>query len=491
MSNAMKRLFISATHKSSGKTTITVGLAAALAARKLKVQTFKKGPDYIDPMWHARAGGRPCFNLDYNTQTPAEIAATFKRQAHGADVVLIEGNNGLHDGSDLEGSDCNAALAKLLHAPVVLVVNASGMIRGVAPLVLGYAKFDPHVAFAGVILNQVGNARQEAKLRQAIERYTDLPVLGAIGRSRALEIRERHLGLTTPDETDDAGMVRVSRAAVEAGVDLDLLLRRAATSPVAASRDRAQSAASPDVRIAVARDAAFGFYYADDFEALARAGAECVFFDTLNDAHLPAADGLLLGGGFPETHVGRLVTNASLRAEIRGAIEAGLPTYAECGGMMYLSRSIAWNGVTAPMVGAIPADAVMHDRPQGRGLVQLEETAAMPWPGGSSGLTIPGHEFHHATLENIGPGVRYAYRMRRGTGIADGCDGIVIGNLLASFSHLRSTSRNDWARRFVDFIRMQRAQRVAAPPESIAACSPIATRPRAVPRRRLQTAHAG
>jgi cobyrinic acid a,c-diamide synthase len=193
----MAHLLISAAHKSSGKTMVSIGLAAALGARGLCVQAFKKGPDYIDPMWLARASGRPCYNLDFNTQSDAEIGALFARHARRADLALIEGNKGLHDGVDTEGRDSTAALAKLLGAPVVLVIDAAGVTRGVAPLVLGYQAFDREVAIRGVLLNRVGSARQESKLRQALERYTDVPVLGAIGRNEALVVRERHLGLTT------------------------------------------------------------------------------------------------------------------------------------------------------------------------------------------------------------------------------------------------------------------------------------------------------
>ena len=196
----MAQFLISAAHKSSGKTMVSIGLAAAFGARGLRVQPFKKGPDYIDPMWLARASGRPCYNLDFNTQTEAEIRALFARHAGRADLALIEGNKGLHDGVDLEGRDSTAALAKLLGAPVVLVIDATGITRGVAPLVLGYQVFDRGVAIGGVILNRVASARQEGKLRQAIERYTDVPVIGAIGRDPDLVVKERHLGLTTPDE---------------------------------------------------------------------------------------------------------------------------------------------------------------------------------------------------------------------------------------------------------------------------------------------------
>lgn len=455
----MTRLFLSAAHKSSGKTTVSIGVAAALAARGLSVQAFKKGPDYIDPMWLARASGRPCYNLDFNTQANNEIVATFARHAASADLALIEGNKGLHDGIDIEGGDSSAALAKLLAAPVILVIDAVGITRGIAPLVLGYTAFDPDVRIAGIILNKVGTARQEAKLRQALERYTEIPVLGAIGREPALRVEERHLGLTPPEETQrlEAIVARIQEA-VTSGVDLERLLAIARTAPAAAVTKTPPPARPPaDVVIAIARDPAFGFYYPDDLEALEAAGARLVFFNALTDARLPKADGLFIGGGFPETQSAALAANASLRADLARKIGAGLPTYAECGGLMYLTRSIAWRGEVHPMVGVVGADTVMQPQPQGRGLVILEETGNAPWPlpagTGAERTPFPAHEFHYASLRNLDPGAEFAYRVVRGYGIDGRHDGIVQGHLVASFAHMRDTARNRWAPRFVTFVR--------------------------------------
>ena len=452
----MARLFLSAAHKSSGKTTIAIGLAAALNADGATVQTFKKGPDYIDPMWLRRASGRPCYNLDFNTQTPAGILSTFAHNARGAEIALIEGNRGLHDGVDVEGSDSSAALAKLLAAPIILVVDACGMARGVAPLVQGYAAFDPRARIAGVILNKVGSERQTAKLRSALERYTDIPVVGAVGRNEGIVVRERHLGLTTPGETSGGdATVAAACAAVRRGVDLQEVRRIAEsaprfTSPVVLARVRPK----PDVTVAVARDEAFGFYYADDLEAFERAGARLVFFDALRDPCLPRCDALFIGGGFPETHAARLAANEQLRRDIREAIAVGLPTYAECGGLMYLSRSIVWGSESWPMVGAIPADARMHPRPQGRGLVVLEETGRAPW--GVRRGRLPAHEFHHAAIEGLPADFEFAYRVRRGVGVDGKNAGVVIGALVASFSHLRETPEAPWVARFVAFARERR-----------------------------------
>jgi cobyrinic acid a,c-diamide synthase len=465
----LSRFFVSAIAKSSGKTTISIGLAAAFSARGLKVQTFKKGPDYIDPMWLSRASGRASYNLDFNTQSPTEILATYGHGYSDADLALIEGNKGLHDGVDPKGSDCSAALAKLLRAPVVLIVDTIGMARGIAPLLVGYQSFDPEVEIAGVILNKVGVARQESKLRQAIENYTDLRVLGAIGRDGGLNVNERHLGLTTPSEAEQADSVIVrARDAVLQGVDLDAVLATASRQEPAKT-PLLRGISPPDVTIALARDAAFGFYYSDDLEALQNAGAKLTLFDAMSDRDLPQCDGLFIGGGFPETLAAALAANESLRTDIRAKIEAGLPSYAECGGLMYLSRSITYQGVRHDMVGVIPADAVMGEKPQGRGLVRVEETADALWPNAPwsnapwqsppFAEATPAHEFHYARLENIAPDLRYAYRMKRGFGVDGHNDGIVIANLLASFTHLRDSSRCRWAERFVAFVRAQKAQR--------------------------------
>ncbi len=455
----MGRLFISATQKSSGKTTITVGLAGALAARGLSVQTFKKGPDYIDPMWLARASGRACYNLDFNTQSEAEILTAFRSRSRGADIALIEGNKGLHDGIDVAGEDSNAALARLLGTPVVLVVDTMGMARGIAPLILGYTSFDQSIKIAGVILNRVGGARQETKLRQALERYTNVPVLGAVGRDHALAVAERHLGLTTPaeDAARDEKLAQM-RDVIARSVDLDRLTAIASAAGSPTGPAAVETAAACDVRIAVAHDSAFGFYYADDFEALERAGAELVFVDLVRDERLPPVDALFIGGGFPETEAAALAANRAMRADVRAAIIGGLPTYAECGGLMYLTRTITFLGETHEMVGVVPADTIVGDRPQGRGLVVLEETADAPWPFRPQRPSIPAHEFHYGALHNVDPNCRFAYRMRRGYGVDGDRDGVVVHNLLASFSHLRDTSRHRWARRFVAFARRVRTR---------------------------------
>jgi len=471
----MPRLLISAAHKSSGKTTVSIGLCAAFRARGAMVQPFQKGPDYIDPMWLSVASGRPCRNLDYFIMSQEEIVAEFQRHSTGADISLIEGNKGLYDGLDLDGSNSNAALAHLLRAPVVLVIDARGMTRGIAPLILGYQAFDRNIHIAGVILNNLGGARHEGKLRAVIEHYTDVPVIGAVHHDRRLEIVERHLGLMPSNEAE-AATQRVNEIGeiVGAHVDLDKLLAIAASAPplpellvrcpllnplpqAGEEADVSLRDAKTTVRIGWAKDQAFGFYYADDLDALRAAGAELVPLDTLHDPHLPEVDGLFIGGGFPELFMSELEANTTLREEIASAIENGLPVYAECGGLMYLARTLTWHGEKRNMVGVIPGDVVMHEKPVGRGYIRLNETGESPWPmlAGPSPVTeVRGHEFHYSSLDNLDTsGLKYAYEVKRGHGIDGHHDGIVYKNLLASYAHLRSLDSYNWAARFVAFVR--------------------------------------
>jgi len=450
------RLMVSAAGRSSGKTTVSLGLAGALSRGGLRVQTFKKGPDYIDPMWLARASGRPCYNLDPHVASMNQAAIDFARYSAGADLALVEGNTGLYDGLSLDGSNSNAAVAVALDLPVVLVLDARGMTRGIAPLILGYQAFDPRVRIAGVILSRLGGSRHEAKLRAVIEHYTDVAVLGAVHQRDDLTIDERHLGLIPSNESEHAqALIERIGSAIQAQVDLNRVLYVAckAARPIGAPAPAQSAARGRGIRIGIARDRAFGFYYSDDLEALESAGAELVAFDSLNDARLPRIDALFIGGGFPESFAAQLEANVALRTEIRDAVEAGLPVYAECGGLMYLARSLIVDGRAHRMVGAVPGDAVMHTRPVGRGYVELEPTGAAPWSAGvTSSGRLRGHEFHHSSLENLEPGTRFAYRVARGHGIDGRHDGLLRNNLLASYCHLRSVGGCLWASRFVEFV---------------------------------------
>ena len=467
----MQRIFISAAHKSSGKTTVSIGLCAALKQRDLVVQSFKKGPDYIDPYWLAQATGRDCYNLDFYTMEREEILSMMKHKSQGTDVTLIEGNKGLYDGLDLDGSNSNAALATLTQTPVILVLNARGMTRGIAPLILGYQAFDKNVSIKGVILNRLGGSRHESKLRNVIEHYTDVEVVGAIHNDDRFDIDERHLGLV-PGHEDPFCTQKIDLLAdaVNEQVNLDAVLAIAGQTPELPAVDldtEIQPAIHvKDIKLGLVRCSAFGFYYPDDLQALQDAGAELIEIDPCHQTELPEIDALFIGGGFPETHMNELEANKSLRTAIKSAIDNGLPAYAECGGLMYLARSIQWNKEKCEMVGCIDTDIIMEKTPQGRGYVQLEETEHSLWPkppswekaGTKKSWIINAHEFHYSRFNNIGNDVQFAFHVKRGMGINGKSDGYVYKNLLANYTHQRNTWNNPWAQRFIDFARSHKTQ---------------------------------
>ena len=410
----MTQVFISAAHKSSGKTTVTLGLCAALRERGLNVRPFKKGPDYIDPMWLGRASGQTCHNLDFYTMQRDEIRDTVGHYAQGADISIIEGNKGLYDGLDLD------------------------------------------IRISGVVLNQLGGSRHESKLRAVIEHYTDVQVIGAVARDSSMEILERHLGLIPSNEQDTAERrIHEIGQRISEQIDLDALIQIAAENdvpPAPAQSPCHITTLDQPLRIGIARDEAFGFYYPGDLEAMTQAGATLVDIDTLRDTGLPDIDGLFIGGGFPESCMQQLQDNRTLRAAIKAAIEAGLPAYAECGGLMYLSRSLKWKGTRCEMVGVVPGDTVMHERPQGRGYVRLNATPEHPWGNIAADATISAHEFHYSALEKLEQPDHYAFRVLRGTGIDGNHDGYIYKNLMACYTHQRTTRSNRWTEDFLRFV---------------------------------------
>jgi cobyrinic acid a,c-diamide synthase len=374
---------------------------------------------------------------------------------------VIEGNKGLYDGLDLDGSNSNAALAKLLGVPVVLVIDARGMTRGVAPLILGYQAFDPAINIAGVILNNLGGSRHESKLRAVIEHYTDADVIGAVQHDPALQIAERHLGLVPANEQDAARqtMSRVG-ATIAAQVDLSRLLAIADSAvELSWQPPTAQNHDPRPLRIAIARDQAFGFYYSEDLDSLREAGVELIPFDTLHDNALPEADGLIIGGGFPEVFMDALEANSALRNDLHGQITGGLPTYAECGGLMYLAKSINWKAQTRQMVGVVPGDVTMHPRPVGRGYARLMPTGHDAW---EETVELPAHEFHYSSLDNLPADSSYAYSVTRGHGIDGTHDGYQRYQMLAAYVHRRGSGSRGW---ITPFLKQVRAHRDAPSPQ--------------------------
>ena len=461
--DAMASLLISAAHKSSGKTTLSLGLCAALARRGLGGAAVQEGSRLHRPDV-AGAGRRPPllqpgFLHRRGTTKPSTM---FARRSRAADIALVEGNKGLYDGLASRRQQQQRGAGARRSAPrCVLVIDARGMTRGIAPLLLGYQMFDREVRIAGVIVNMTGGQRHESKLRAAVERYTDIPFLGALEKQSEFELTEKHLGLI-PGYEDPLSQAKIAGLADAVGgnIDLDRLVELAAEAQLAP----ASTAPMPckrefeGLRIGIVQDRAFGFYYPGDLEAIQESGAELVKIDAINDTRLPDIDGLFIGGGFPERHAAALERNAAMRNAVRHAIDSGLPTYAECGGIMYLSQAIRWQEQNFEMAGVIPAKSVMHERPQGRGYVKLVENDRHPWPYPRTIESVMhAHEFHYSALEGLPDTLPFAYRMTRGYGISGVDDGLVYNNLLASYTHLRNTAQTPWVRRFLGFVQTCRA----------------------------------
>jgi cobyrinic acid a,c-diamide synthase len=431
---------------STGKTLVALGLISAWEARGVSVAPFKKGPDYIDSAWHTRAGRRPCRNLDAFLMSEEQIRRSVGEHGRTADLVLIEANHGIFDGVGAEATASSAELAKLLRAPVVLVVDCTKTTRTVAAMVLGCQHMDPELRLAGVLLNRVATPRQERAVRTAVEEICGLPVLGSVPRLSDLEFPERHLGLLTPAEHPAViEPIRIAREAVESHVDLDAIRRLAASAPpLVWTEDTRSGVEGGGIRIGVVRDSAFTFYYPENLEALRREGAEIVEVNALKDPDLPALDALYIGGGYPETHAAALAANAGFRQALRREIEAGLPVIAECGGLIYLSEAMVMDGVAHPMVGIFPVTFELGKRPWGHGyaVVEVDE----PNPFFAPGAILRGHEFRYSYVRSARTEeLHMAFRMQRGTGFDTRRDGLTYKNVLASFCHFHAAGTREWA----------------------------------------------
>ena len=480
MSRPCPRLLLTALRGGAGKTTLTLGLLAAWRAQGWKVVPFKKGPDYIDPAWHALAAGRPSHNLDPFLMEGEQIRALVYRHAQVADALVIEGNRGLFDGLDAQGTYSTAELAKLLQVPVVLVVDCTMTTRTAAALVLGCQHFDPQVNLAGVILNQVARPRHEDILRNTIEHYCQVPVLGAVPRLKCAVFPERHMGLVPPPEHRAAQQaVRAAKDLAERYLDLPGLWEMASQAPPLPGASQPLYPVVDfhnPVKIGLVRDAAFQFYYPENLEALEQAGGRLVHLSALTDAELPPdLDALYLGGGFPETHAPTLAANEDFRVALRRAAEDGLPIYAECGGLMYLGRSLkTLDGRAYPMAGLFPYDFLMGKSPQGHGYTVLEVEA--PNPYFSPGIQLKGHEFHYSRIQpEPGPEAALVFRLTRGTGMCGHRDGLVYKNVLATYTHLHALGSPDWAPSLVRQAREHQRRRCAAGPKERPAKSPAVT----------------
>ncbi len=449
MENRLPRVVIAALRGGAGKTTLAIGLIAAWHERAGRVVPFKKGPDYIDAGWLALAAGQPCYNLDPFLMDEGQILDSFWARTRQAAGAVIEGNRGLYDGMDAAGTCSTAALAKVLRAPVLLIVDATKMTRTAAAAVLGCQHFDPEVLIRGVILNRVAGVRHEEMLRTTIEEYCGIPVVGAVPKAKEETFPERHMGLMTALEHPEARDAVLSRIRmVEKHIDLDQVIAVAKQAPPLSweggLQPRRVTKAYRQPVIGVIRDSAFQFYYPENLEALETRGARVVEVNSLRDEALPALDALYIGGGFPETHAEQLAANRRLSASLRSAIEVGLPVYAECGGLMYLGRNLLVGDRTYPMVGVLPMDFRLMGVPQGHGYTVVE--VVEPNPFYPVGLTLRGHEFHYSRVDKLDPsGLSMAFAVRRGIGILDGKDGVCYKNVIATYTHVHAIGSPEWA----------------------------------------------
>jgi cobyrinic acid a,c-diamide synthase len=482
------RIIIAALRGGSGKTLLSIGITAALSKSGKSIAPFKKGPDYIDAGWLALAAGRPCYNLDSFLLDEDQNLQSFLSHSTDCDISVIEGNRGLYDGIDLEGSTSTAELAKLIKCPVVLCVDCTKITRTMAAVVAGCIQFDAEVSINGVILNRVANARHEKKLRDTIEHYCNIPVLGAIPKLGEQHFPERHLGLVPTPEHDWAkDSIDAAIGIAQEHLDLDAIVKIAQEAPalnVEGGRRKAEikelssenqsnyresriqqrvsgierteiSGRQPatldlrhKTRIGVIKDSAFQFYYPENIDALADEGAAVIFVSPLKDEELPELDGLYIGGGFPETHAQQLADNTVFRTRLKALVEDGFPVYAECGGLMYLGESLVLEGNTYPMAGILPLTFEFFKRPQGHGYTLFKVELENPYF--DVGSEIRGHEFHYSRVSHwTGNKNELIFHMQRGVGIAKDRDGILYKNVLATYTHLHAVGTPQWARALV------------------------------------------
>lgn len=459
------RLTIAGLGGDTGKTFISVGLCRVWQKKGFKVIPFKKGPDYIDMGWLNLGASHPCYNLDLFLMDKDKVLSSFYIHTQHADIALIEGNRGLYDGLDEDGSVSTAELSKLLKCPVIIIVDCTKVTRTVAAIVLGCQKLDPDVHIRGVILNRLANLRQETIIRKSIEHYCHLPVVGAIQKLKDITFPGRHLGLVPPQEHPTAqSAIDNASEMVEEYLDINKLWDIAHRAPPLTVNLEAENFLSSPfysalsnggyrgvkrgsegfIKIGVIHDSAFQFYYPENIEALKMAGAEVIEFSALTDDLPSDLDALYIGGGFPETHAGLLSANKGLKQSIKKAAEDGLPIYAECGGLIYLGEKLFWQREAYPMVGIFPAVVKISKKPKGHGYSIIEVDA--PNPFFNSGQILRGHEFHYSYVVDIAQNedIKFSFKMKKGRGIKNSMDGLYYKNVLATYTHLHALGTKEW-----------------------------------------------
>lgn len=464
------RILIAGDRSSAGKTTISIGIMSVLRDMGYNVQPFKVGLDFIDPSYHTEVTGRYSRNLDGYLMSEDALLEVYSHAVNGADIAVIEGVRGLYEGlSATSDIGSTAQIAKLLDCPVILVINARSITRSTAALVSGYKSFDPEVNIVGVILNNIGSSRHADKAREAVETYTGTPVIGEVPRNDSMKISMRHLGLIPALEgrrkvagfDENLGMIK---NIIREGIDIDRFISMAGKAkPLIKPKEDIfkPSSSGSSVRIGVALDEAFNFYYRDNLDLLELAGAELVYFSPVNDSALPQVDGLYIGGGYPELFAQELEDNESMRNAVHQASAEGLPIYAECGGLMYLTQEIKTDiigtgkhhiaemeGGTFSMVGAVPGRTLMgHKRVVSYNVGSFVIDNVI----GKAGASFIGHEFHHSEIVDIPDDAAFAIKLERGTGIKGELDGILVQNTMAAYAHLHAASYTGFASSFTGF----------------------------------------
>ncbi|MEN8257457.1 MAG: cobyrinate a,c-diamide synthase [Thermodesulfobacteriota bacterium] len=443
----MKGIVVAGLGGGSGKSVIAVGLVAHYAKQGQRVLPFKKGPDYIDAGWLSLASGRSCFNLDPYLMDRNALVDSFQSRAAEGEIIIVEGNRGLYDGVDAHGGYSTAELAKLLKLPVLLVVDCTKTTRTVAALVLGCKNLDPEVEICGVVLNRIGSSRHEKIVREAVETYTGIPVLGAYRRAKKDIFPMRHLGVTPFQEYDGAGEAidELAHGAAEnldiAAIESHMVELGFETGKIACGR----ALEGKRVKIGVLRDAAFQFYYPENLRALEEEGAEVVEVNSLTSGRLPGdLSGLYIGGGFPETSARLLAENEGFRASVKEAAEAGLPIYAECGGLIYLGEKITLDNEEFPLVGVFPVHFTLAQRPQAHGYTVLKARRNNPFY--QENVQIKGHEFRYSRVAHWpGNPAELGLDVERGVGFIEGGDGLIYKNVLALYTHIHAVATPEWA----------------------------------------------
>lgn len=466
-------MVIAGTASGVGKTTVALGLMNAFSKKGLRVQPFKVGPDFIDPGYHALVTGKPSRNLDGWMLSTAKVQEIFLKQARQADLAIVEGVMGLFDGLDGRSEEGSTAqIAKLLDLPVILVVDARSMARSVGAVVYGFENYDPKLKVAGVIFNRVGSAKHYEYLREAVADRCKAKVLGYLSRHEALQLPERHLGLVTAGET---GLPKNFMDSLSYEMEYNVNIEEINTIMTRDSHSvRVSDSSYPErpqptplrARLAVARDEAFSFYYPDNLDLLSEQGVELCYFSPIRDSSLPMnVDGLYIGGGYPELYAEQLAANPTLRKQIKDAAEGGLPIYAECGGLMYLTRAIQdTEGHVYEMVGIFPAESRMLKKRKALGYVEVR--LVQDCLLGKAGCAIRGHEYHYSELTSdlFHQGIDGVYELSSRKENVIRKEGYQYHNVLASYVHLHFGSNPKVAQSFVDHLRQTNNHRGPARP---------------------------